>query len=96
MKFTRSGDTIKIYRFSADSKDWTICKNEWQTVDNVLYYLNNSGLCEKIYDNSSKKAKSLSSGKLVQVKNQMLILNVAEHIISIQMVTRSQRAVGII
>ena len=75
MKFTRSGDTIKIYRFSADSKDWTICKNEWQTVDNVLYYLNNSGLCEKIYDNSSKKAKSLSSGKLVQVKNQMLILN---------------------
>ena len=35
MKFTRSGDTIKIYRFSADSKDWTICKNEWQTVDNL-------------------------------------------------------------
>lgn len=96
MKFTRSGDTIKIYRFSADSKDWTICKNEWQTVDNVLYYLNNSGLCEKIYDNSSKKAKSLSSGKLVQVKNQMLILNDSRTYYFNSMVTRSQRAVGII
>lgn len=75
MKFTRTGDTIRIYRFSTDSKDWLACSNEWIVVDDVLYYLDRSGSCIKEYNKNNKKARVLSGGKLVPAKNQMIDLD---------------------
>lgn len=74
-KYTRSGDSIRMYTDGQGKGNWTMCRNVWKTVGSDEYYFDGSGICTRSYSRDTKKMKVLKNGILVAASRQIVSLS---------------------